>query len=803
MKDRLESLSVILLLSFIASALTMVLAGCGTDKVAVRSLGDVVRNLQTPSPNSSNDQMAAMEKSVALVQQVVPIETRRVSLPTIHGTPVDDLRPVASGPGVVVCEPRSNSTDASVTAFATACGDWLHLIVAGQPEFGQTPTWESLARARQELSRNDMALNLDQACELYRILGVDEVAIGMVQGTANRCTITYRAFGTPSAKAIGKPVVLSGSETQILSELPTAARSMAILLGARSPIIPASVGTANPDDFAFLGGIKHGTDVSALPENQQKRLVSLTQHIPTAGMLYTQSLAMDKETTMIPAIKTLVAQLPGNPLVYTHIGWQDDLDMLAYRSAIEAEYRKYPNNYLLATQMTWLSREDFDSQAERDSAEQAVRSAYRNPDAWLTLAYTLSNEADAVRVGRWGSMISSAEWSYIDKAYAQRLEATRQSVQLDPKDGAAWTRVAEAATCVGDNSLADQAIQKAYMFDPKHSDVYWWALEMYAPKWNDDPEDLTKWANRAAADTYDNDDDLLAVYDELMGANCLHQASTLIESHKAKLRARIAKNANDGMAHWSLAACYYHQEMYNQAADEYTIAGKLLPNEPAIPYYLGLSYDYADRGADAITAYQRTLQIDPDHHTAHFKLAYDLKHARSFAEAVPQFQQALRINPYYAEAHYGLGDLYDMEHKPALAIPQYQLALRYEPSLISAYLTLAGDLDSAGQYDQSLQVAYESLLVDPIDNQVIGTVEDDFLNKRQFDKTIEICNDVLASNVYGREGQTSLSLTHENLAEAYIGKGDKQRAVAEWHTVLTYNDPRMTPVANRFLARYQ
>ena len=59
---------------------------------------------------------------------------------------------------------------------------------------------------------------------------------------------------------------------------------------------------------------------------------------------------------------------------------------------------------------------------------------------------------------------------------------------------------------------------------------------------------------------------------------------------------------------------------------------------------------------EAITHYQKALQIKPDYAEAHINLGNALLKKGGVDEAISHYQKALQINPDYAEAHINLGN---------------------------------------------------------------------------------------------------------------------------------------------------
>ena len=91
---------------------------------------------------------------------------------------------------------------------------------------------------------------------------------------------------------------------------------------------------------------------------------------------------------------------------------------------------------------------------------------------------------------------------------------------------------------------------------------------------------------------------------------------------------------------------------------------------------------------EAITHYQKALQIKPDYAESHNNLGNVLIQQGQLDEAIAQLQQALRIKPYYAEAHINLGNALLRKGNVDEAIVHYQKALQIKPNYAEAHYNL-------------------------------------------------------------------------------------------------------------------
>ena len=92
---------------------------------------------------------------------------------------------------------------------------------------------------------------------------------------------------------------------------------------------------------------------------------------------------------------------------------------------------------------------------------------------------------------------------------------------------------------------------------------------------------------------------------------------------------------------------------------------------------------------EAIAAYRKVLELDPNDALTHYDLAFALKYKGDTKQAVEEFEVAIRLKPGWGEAHYGLGAaLYDL-HDQAGALKELRKAVECEPSNAAAHLFLA------------------------------------------------------------------------------------------------------------------
>lgn len=260
--------------------------------------------------------------------------------------PVAAIKPVISGPGIVVCEPVVQNADTATAEFGTGCARWLHFTVGGHAELGKTPAWESVGRAEEELGRSDLRLPIEIAAKLSDLLGITHVAVGTISGHPTHCTLTYQLWQVPARQAVGAPLTASGTQKQVIAALPLIARKLLLHLGVTFPHAPASV-AASPKEVRAVGQVAwEPLKQSALSPHGSEPLEAAAEHWPLASFLSLRNGAAFTREQFQAALQTATGQAPDNPIVFAGIGDLKGVRLEPYASTIGKMVSRYPHSSL-------------------------------------------------------------------------------------------------------------------------------------------------------------------------------------------------------------------------------------------------------------------------------------------------------------------------------------------------------------------------------------------------------------------------------------------------------------------------
>jgi tetratricopeptide (TPR) repeat protein len=107
--------------------------------------------------------------------------------------------------------------------------------------------------------------------------------------------------------------------------------------------------------------------------------------------------------------------------------------------------------------------------------------------------------------------------------------------------------------------------------------------------------------------------------------------------------------------------------------------------------------------AEAISVYQRVLEMEPEHAAAHINLGTLYYNRQDFGLAEKHYRRAIEVDPRYALAHFDLGNVLDETGRVQEAIQTYKTALQLAPTYADAHYNLALAYEKVKQPRQALQ----------------------------------------------------------------------------------------------------
>lgn len=125
---------------------------------------------------------------------------------------------------------------------------------------------------------------------------------------------------------------------------------------------------------------------------------------------------------------------------------------------------------------------------------------------------------------------------------------------------------------------------------------------------------------------------------------------------------------------------------------------KLMQQIAAITYYnLGVTLYAQGKLDEAIAAFRKAIQIDPNYLNAHLNLGVTLYTQGKLDEAIAAYRKAIQIDPNFVDAHFNLGFTLYVQGKLDEAIAAYRKVIQIDPNYVNAHNNLEVALKAQGK----------------------------------------------------------------------------------------------------------
>ena len=176
----------------------------------------------------------------------------------------------------------------------------------------------------------------------------------------------------------------------------------------------------------------------------------------------------------------------------------------------------------------------------------------------------------------------------------------------------------------------------------------------------------------------------------------------------------------------------------------------------AIMYFKGISYAVKGQWAEAISDYNKAIEINPSFATAYTGRGYAYLNKGQYDKAISDFNKAIEINPRDAIAYNGRGIAYYKKGQYDKAIFDYSKAIEINPRFANAYNNRGWTYHLKGQHDKAIS---------------------------DYDKAIEI--------------NPRLAMAYNNRGIAYDAKMNTKKACSDWKRACELGDCSSWGIVNK------
>ncbi|HUZ17025.1 MAG TPA: tetratricopeptide repeat protein [Spirochaetia bacterium] len=135
--------------------------------------------------------------------------------------------------------------------------------------------------------------------------------------------------------------------------------------------------------------------------------------------------------------------------------------------------------------------------------------------------------------------------------------------------------------------------------------------------------------------------------------------------------------------------------------------------DPGVHILLGNIYAKMDQGNNAILAFQRAIELDPENAEAHNNSGVVYKRVGNIPAAINAFERARQLAPDRADVLYNLGNIYKQAGDFGNAERSYRKAIEIDPSFLLSYNNLGSMFEAQGKHEEAVRTYRAGLERDP------------------------------------------------------------------------------------------
>jgi tetratricopeptide (TPR) repeat protein len=248
------------------------------------------------------------------------------------------------------------------------------------------------------------------------------------------------------------------------------------------------------------------------------------------------------------------------------------------------------------------------------------------------------------------------------------------------------------------------------------------------------------------------------------------QRTWVYENEEALWNDTLAKNPNCWVAHSGLGNALFEKGAVDEAMTEFQKALEINPNYAEAHNNLGNALLQKGRVGAAIIQYGKALEINPGYAEARYNIGNALSQNGQVDEAITQYRKALEINFNFAEAHNNLGSALLRKGQMDEAAVQFQMAVQIEPNYANAHNNLGWVFFQKGRVNEAISEYLKAREISPNVPAIEFNIGNALLQKGQLDGAISQFQKAIRLNPDYSEAKESLAKAQAMARQGAIKK---------------------------------
>ena len=244
---------------------------------------------------------------------------------------------------------------------------------------------------------------------------------------------------------------------------------------------------------------------------------------------------------------------------------------------------------------------------------------------------------------------------------------------------------------------------------------------------------------------------------------------------------------------FSLGNTLAGQERFEDALSMYQKAIELQPDLAAAHYYMGNVFKKQGRIEEALLSYSKAVDLEPNVAGPYYNMGNTLKYQGKLHEAVSCYKKAIELKPDYAEARCNLGLVLQEKGDLDDAVRHYEKATRIMPELVEAWYGMGNALKEKGVLEEAIVCFKKALALRPDYSGVWNNMGNIFRLQGEPEKAI-FCYEKAVQIDPG------VAVAHNNMGSVFHDQGKIHMAIEKFDQALKLRPDHPETHFNRALA---
>ncbi len=189
------------------------------------------------------------------------------------------------------------------------------------------------------------------------------------------------------------------------------------------------------------------------------------------------------------------------------------------------------------------------------------------------------------------------------------------------------------------------------------------------------------------------------------------------------------------------------------------------------------------RDEEALTAYNRAIELDPTYDVAYNNKGTALNNLKRHEEALDAYNRAIELDPIHALTYHNKGNTLDDIRCDEEALDAYNRAIELDPTYAASYTNKGNTLHSLRRYEEALAACNRAIELDPTDVTAYSNKGAVLYGLKRYEEALDACNRAI-------ELDPTYALVYTNKGDVLdeLGRTEEARAAFKTARQLGYEE---------------